>query len=56
MSTVHNMPLGKDGLTESMGEQMFKQVLADSLSSLPNVKGVNNHMGSLLTQKDKPMN
>jgi polysaccharide deacetylase 2 family uncharacterized protein YibQ len=56
MSTVHNMPLGKDGLTESMGEQIFKQALADSLSSLPNVKGVNNHMGSLLTQKDKPMN
>jgi polysaccharide deacetylase 2 family uncharacterized protein YibQ len=55
MSTVHNTPLGQDGLTESMGEQVFKQALADSLSSLPNVKGVNNHMGSLLTQKDKPM-
>jgi len=56
MSTVYNTPLGKDGLTESMGEHTFKQALTNSLALLPNAKGVNNHMGSLLTQKDQPMN
>jgi len=55
MSTINNAPLGKNGLTESMGEDDFKHTLNQSLASLPSVKGVNNHMGSLLTQKSQPM-
>ncbi len=55
MSTVHNKPLGKYGLTETMEENRFKQALNTSLNSLPNIRGVNNHMGSLLTQKHQPM-
>lgn len=55
MSTVHNTPLGKHGLTENMNEADFKEALRLSLDSLPGAIGVNNHMGSLLTQKSLPM-
>lgn len=55
MSNVHNIPLGKDGLTETMDEIRFKDALTSSLNSVPHISGVNNHMGSLLTQKALPM-
>jgi polysaccharide deacetylase 2 family uncharacterized protein YibQ len=55
MSTINDNALGKSGLTERMEESDFKRTLNQSLSSLPNVKGLNNHMGSLLTQKSQPM-
>ncbi len=55
MSTVHNTPLGEYGLTENMSEARFKEALNASLDSLPDATGVNNHMGSLLTQKSLPM-
>jgi polysaccharide deacetylase 2 family uncharacterized protein YibQ len=55
MSNVHNIPLGENGLSETMNETHFKQALNSSLDSLPDVSGVNNHMGSLLTQKALPM-
>ncbi len=55
MSNVHNIPLGKHGLDESMDEVHFKEALNLSLDSLPTISGVNNHMGSLLTQKALPM-
>ena len=55
MSNVHNIPLGKDGLTETMDETRFKSALISSLNSVPHIRGVNNHMGSLLTQKALPM-
>jgi polysaccharide deacetylase 2 family uncharacterized protein YibQ len=55
MSNVHNIPLGENGLSETMNEVHFKQALNSSLDSLPGVSGVNNHMGSLLTQKSLPM-
>ena len=55
MSNVHNIPLGKNGLSESMDEGRFKEALNLSLDSLPYAIGMNNHMGSLLTQKALPM-
>lgn len=55
MSTIHNIPLGKSGLSETMDEADFKESLNASLDSLPAASGVNNHMGSLLTQKSLPM-
>jgi polysaccharide deacetylase 2 family uncharacterized protein YibQ len=55
MSTINHNALGKNGLTELMDENDFKRTLNQSLASLPNVKGLNNHMGSLLTQKNQPM-
>jgi polysaccharide deacetylase 2 family uncharacterized protein YibQ len=55
MSNVHNIPLGKNGLYEGMNETRFKEALNLSLDSMPSASGVNNHMGSLLTQKALPM-
>lgn len=55
MSTIHNIPLGENGLSESMDESDFKETLKSSLDSLPSASGVNNHMGSLLTQRSLPM-
>ncbi|MGS2717346.1 divergent polysaccharide deacetylase family protein [Eionea flava] len=55
MSTINHAPIGKHGLSELLGEERFKSTLQTALSSLPNAKGLNNHMGSLLTQKDQPM-
>lgn len=42
--------LGPGSLTLHMTEQNFVQTLRESLASVPHVKGVSNHMGSLLTR------
>jgi len=42
--------LGPGGLTLHMTQQQFQDTLASSLASVPHVTGLNNHMGSLLTQ------
>ncbi|MGH1486405.1 MAG: divergent polysaccharide deacetylase family protein [Cellvibrionaceae bacterium] len=55
MSNVHNYPLGESGLTEHMDETDFNEALNKALNSVPHITGVNNHMGSLLTQKRIPM-
>ena len=55
MSNVHNYPLGESGLTENMNETDFHAALDKALESVPHISGVNNHMGSLLTQKRLPM-
>ena len=55
MSTIHNRPLGELGLTEKMGKHDFHYVLDKAIASVPYIRGMNNHMGSLLTQKQIPM-
>lgn len=55
MSTINNTPIGEHGLSDQLGEELFKSTLQAALASLPNAKGLNNHMGSLLTQKNQPM-
>lgn len=42
--------LGPGALTLHMTETAFKRTLEDNLKAVPHVKGVNNHMGSLLTR------
>ena len=42
-------------LTEKMHELEYKTQIEDYLRAFPEVSGVNNHMGSLLTQKPKQM-
>ncbi len=42
--------LGPGGLTLHMTEREFRDTLEAGLESVPHVMGVNNHMGSLLTQ------
>lgn len=48
-------PAWRDGLRRGMTEQELRRSLADMLNSLPTVRGVNNHMGSALTQERTPM-
>ncbi|RZF92569.1 divergent polysaccharide deacetylase family protein [Pseudoalteromonas sp. CO302Y] len=47
--------LGPGALTESMSKSELQATLGHALASLPQVKGVNNHMGSELTQLTEPM-
>jgi len=42
--------LGPGALTLHMTEAQFKETLADNLTAVPHITGVNNHMGSLLTR------
>jgi polysaccharide deacetylase 2 family uncharacterized protein YibQ len=42
--------LGPGSLTLHMTEQNFVETLRESLASVPNAKGISNHMGSLLTR------
>lgn len=47
--------LGPGALTSDMTEQEFKQSVLDSIRSIPYLKGVNNHMGSLITGQSDSM-
>jgi len=55
MSNISDRPMGQSGLSEAMSEVDFTQVLTNAIDSVPFISGVNNHMGSLLTQKRLPM-
>jgi len=55
MSDITRKPVSKGGLTMAMNRETVLQTLNASIDALPNVRGVNNHQGSLLTQKDEPM-
>ncbi|TDO97928.1 divergent polysaccharide deacetylase family protein [Marinomonas balearica] len=56
MENQRELKLGPGGLYVSMSEHEFKSVLRDDLANLPGIKGVNNHMGSLLTTNAQAMN
>jgi polysaccharide deacetylase 2 family uncharacterized protein YibQ len=55
MSNILGRPLGPGGLKQGMSRQQFLYTLGRDINSVPHVKGVNNHMGSLLTQMQEPM-
>ncbi len=55
MANTRNFGLGPGGLTPDMDEGTMATTLRRSLQSIPHVVGVNNHMGSLLTQQLQPM-
>ncbi len=55
MANMSRMGLGPGGLDVGMDETEITETLRDSLDAVPNATGVNNHMGSLLTQKQEPM-
>jgi hypothetical protein len=56
MENTLGLALGPGALTSSMTEPEIKESLRESLRSVPYVQGVNNHMGSQLTQQFKQMN
>lgn len=55
MSNTRGLPLDPGALLETMTRAEFFQVLEANLSAIPEARGLNNHMGSLLTQKTKSM-
>lgn len=50
MEAVSNSKLGPGALTLDMSQKEFLSQLKSNLEAIPNVVGINNHMGSLLTQ------
>src|SRR5690606_18364715 len=55
MSNTRDMPLGKGGVESGMEYDEFIQTLRANLAEIPHLRGVNNHMGSQLTQEAEPM-
>lgn len=51
MANTHGVALGAGGLEAEMSATAIGDSLRLSLQSIPHVRGVNNHMGSLLTQR-----
>lgn len=49
MESRDGHPLGPGGVTAAMSREQFQRTVVDALQSVPNVVGVSNHMGSLLT-------
>jgi polysaccharide deacetylase 2 family uncharacterized protein YibQ len=55
MQNHAGLRLGPGGLTLDMDEDEFKQVLREDFASVPHAAGLNNHMGSALTEQNLPM-
>lgn len=55
MSNLSRAPVGPGKLSPRMSREQFDLALRDNLRSVPYARGVNNHMGSLLTQLRQPM-
>ena len=55
MSTLGDDPLSRGGLTAEMDRDEFRTTLAGALEQVPHIKGVNNHMGSDLTERRQQM-
>jgi len=55
MQPLGDNKLGKGGLTLDMPQQSFITTLKDNLNAIPHISGINNHMGSLLTQHPDQM-
>jgi len=55
MQNHAGLKLGPGGLTLDMDENEFKKVLRGDVSSVPYAEGLNNHMGSALTEQALPM-
>lgn len=50
MQSLQPAALGNNALTLELTQQQFQKIVIDSIQAVPHVKGVNNHMGSLLTR------
>ncbi len=55
MEAVSGKALGPGALTNDMNKEQIQSTLNKALDSYPQVTGLNNHMGSYLTQKVVPM-
>jgi len=55
MESIDERPLGPGGLTVAMDKPQFLRILRGDIAAIPYARGVNNHMGSLLTQQPRQM-
>lgn len=55
MENTAKAPLGPGALTQELTEIEFKQILTKAIASIPHIQGINNHMGSALTQNTRAM-
>ncbi|QBY04165.1 divergent polysaccharide deacetylase family protein [Thalassotalea sp. HSM 43] len=55
MESINNLLLGPGAITSKMDKSNVIKTLQASIADIPHIIGVNNHMGSLLTQKSEPM-
>ncbi len=55
MSNLGGLALGPGALSADMNYRDFTHTLRRAIAEIPGVVGVNNHMGSLLTQQPGPM-
>lgn len=55
MSNNNQKKLGPGALTQTLEKTDFINILNDNIDNIPFVKGVNNHMGSYLTQQKQQM-
>ncbi|CAK0741667.1 conserved hypothetical protein [Gammaproteobacteria bacterium] len=55
MESRERLPLGPGALTHVMSHGEITSVLQSDVVSVPHVQGINNHMGSLLTQNQAAM-
>ncbi len=55
METEAGHRLGPGGLTSAQSQRELLENLRQDLQAIPHIRGVNNHMGSLLTQRIQPM-
>jgi polysaccharide deacetylase 2 family uncharacterized protein YibQ len=55
MSALNNQFLGRGAVVSGMEKTTFLNIIRQDLASIPHIKGVNNHMGSRLTQETEPM-
>ena len=55
MQSLQGNKLGKGGLNNEMDKAELTGIIEQAMTDFPYAKGLNNHMGSLLTQLPKPM-
>jgi len=55
MENLGNMPIGPGGLTNDLTRLEFRLAVSTAISRVPHASGINNHMGSFLTQESLPM-
>lgn len=55
MSNIRGLPLDEGALDGTMAHADFMATLQGNLKALPEARGLNNHMGSLLTQDPRAM-
>jgi uncharacterized protein len=55
MQALAGESLGRGGLTTALTQQQFAVTLMSDIAAVPYAEGLNNHMGSLLTQQSKQM-